>query len=145
MSEEHHNARWLRLSASVRRERPICQDPFGWHKLSGHFAPSTCVHHVKSVDKRPDLMFDRDNLLALCQTCHDALHGQGEALTIVLRAGVPPNRAAVAVASGGVGGCLKPQCSPNYHTDPSARECEEFYGGRGKERSDDGQCHNHFF
>lgn len=101
MSDEHHNARWLRLSASVRRERPICQDPFGWHKLSEHFEPSTCVHHVKSVDKRPDLMFDRGNLLALCQTCHDALHGQGEALTAILRAGIAPSRAAAVIASGG--------------------------------------------
>lgn len=102
MSDEHHNSRWKRVSERVRRTSPLCQDPFGWHKLSGVFSPAVCVHHINPVDKRPDLMFDSENLLSLCQTCHDAIHGQPEALLAVLHAGVAPTQAAAVIGGGGV-------------------------------------------
>lgn len=101
MSEEHHNAIWERLSVQIRLQRPICEDPFGWHVRTGRYAPSVCVHHIEDVKKSPTRLFDSENLLALCQTCHDALHGKSEALSRILAGGVAPTEAARVVGRGG--------------------------------------------
>lgn len=104
MSEEHHNAAWTRLSMQVRLQRPICEDPFGWHSMTGSYAPSVCVHHVEDVKKSPTRLFDPENLLSLCQTCHDALHGKSDALSRILAAGITPTAAARVVGRRGRGG-----------------------------------------
>lgn len=103
MSEEHHNPIWTRLSARVRLQRPLCEDPFGWHRLTGRYAPAVCVHHIEGVKESPARLFDTENLLSLCQTCHDALHGQSAALTRLLSDGVPAVAVARVVGRGGRG------------------------------------------
>lgn len=102
MSHEHHNATWHRLSKQVLCQRPICQDPFGYHVKTGRFARATCVHHIESVKVAPTRLFDSDNLLALCQTCHDAIHAKRDALCAMLAAGVDINRVARVVATRGL-------------------------------------------
>ena len=34
------------------------------------------VHHIREAKKRPDLFFDKDNLITLCSACHGKIHGQ---------------------------------------------------------------------
>ena len=102
MSREHHNATWTRLSKQILTQRPVCQDPFGYHSKTGRYAPSVCVHHIKSVKKAPQLVFDSLNLLALCQTCHDAIHKQPDALIKVLRSGAKASHAFKVIQSGGL-------------------------------------------
>ena len=62
-------ARWQRLRLKVLVERPLCE-------TCGR--PATEVHHRISIDERPDLAFDRDNLMALCASCHSRLFTHAE-------------------------------------------------------------------
>lgn len=101
MSQEHHISTWQRLSRRILAQRPVCEDPFGWHSHTGSYAPSVCVHHIVSPKDDYDKMFDRDNLLALCQTCHDAIHAKTDALARLLADGVEPQRIATTVAHRG--------------------------------------------
>ncbi len=57
-------ARWRRLRLKVLVEHPLCA-------VCGR--PSSDVHHKQSIDDRPDLAFDEDNLMALCASCHSRL------------------------------------------------------------------------
>ena len=131
MSNLHHNATWTRLSKQILTQRPVCQDPFGYHAKTGRHAPSVCVHHIKSVKNAPHLVFDSLNLLALCQTCHDAIHRRPNALMRLLRAGVKASHAFGVIASGGLpqegdGGYFFFKSRANDHAAKSAGECETF-------------------
>ena len=101
MSQEHHNKHWARVSKQVLAQYPLCQDPFGYHAHTKSYAPSVCVHHIKDVKNHPEEMFKSDNLLALCQQCHDALHAKRDALQAILASGVDAQVIAQAVATGG--------------------------------------------
>ena len=43
-------------------------------KEKGGFSPATCVHHIKHLKDRPDLALDDDNLVSLCDACHNLEH-----------------------------------------------------------------------
>ena len=103
MSELHQRAAWRRLSAQILKQRPICQDPFGWHAHTGRYAPATEVHHVEPVENAPERLLDTSNLLALCPECHKALHGAQDALMRMLRDGLDANALAQGIAKGGRG------------------------------------------
>lgn len=101
MSEEHHNATWHRLSKRILIQRPMCQDPFGWHAKTGRYAPAECVHHIDSVKDAPTKLFDTSNLLALCSDCHNAVHGKADAIGRLLADGVEAQLIAEVVARRG--------------------------------------------
>ena len=44
----------------------------------GRRVAAVLVHHVKTVRERPDLVFTRTNLQALCADCHEAVHAEME-------------------------------------------------------------------
>ena len=102
MSEEHHNATWHRLSKRILIQRPLCQDPFGWHAKTGSFAPAECVHHIESVKDAPARLYDTSNLLALCSDCHNAIHGKTDALNTIINDGVAVDVVARVVATRGL-------------------------------------------
>ena len=59
--------KWRRLSAQIKRERPLCQRCEEMGKLT----PSAEVHHVVKIRTNSNLAFDPDNLRALCRPCHE--------------------------------------------------------------------------
>lgn len=63
-----NTARWKRLSKSVRRENPLCEDCLAEGKKAPEL--STDVDHVIDVEVRPDLAFEKSNLRALCTSHH---------------------------------------------------------------------------
>lgn len=58
----YHNAKWYAMRAKVRKEHPYCAYCGATSRLE--------VHHIKSVRLHPELMFDKNNLLVLCHSCH---------------------------------------------------------------------------
>lgn len=58
----YDTARWRELRRAVLAERPLCEDGCG--------ARSREVDHRVRVALRPELAFDRANLVALCKRCH---------------------------------------------------------------------------
>ena len=63
--------RWRKLSEAKRRKDPLCEDPFGDHGIRKVGAQS--VHHIQSVELRPDLAFEWANLMSVCNACHNRL------------------------------------------------------------------------
>lgn len=65
--EEHDRvldtAAWRKLSRSFLQRHPICTEC--WR------AASVQVHHIKSREDRPDLIFTESNLAAMCISCHN--------------------------------------------------------------------------
>lgn len=45
----------------------------GWQRIINR---ATCVHHIKELDVSPELALDADNLISLCDRCHNARHGR---------------------------------------------------------------------
>ena len=65
----YNSSRWRRLSAAIRRARPICE-------LCSNDL-TTEVHHRVPIDRAPALAFEHGNLVAVCSACHQAEHGRG--------------------------------------------------------------------
>lgn len=67
--------RWRRLRAEVLKEQhgecQIC-------KSKGKYTPADTVHHIKPLRKCPALALKRDNLIALCESCHYEIHHSGD-------------------------------------------------------------------
>lgn len=61
-------AHWRRLRTAFLARNPLCADPEGRHP--GIPAPANEVDHIVPRLVRPDLVYDWDNLQALCKSCH---------------------------------------------------------------------------
>ena len=53
-----------------RRDNYECQRC----KRQGKFSPGECVHHIKHLKDYPMLGLDDDNLISLCNPCHNIEH-----------------------------------------------------------------------
>ena len=45
----------------------------GWER---RINKATCVHHIKELEDHPELALESDNLISLCDRCHNARHGR---------------------------------------------------------------------
>lgn len=54
----------------MRRDNNECQHC----KRQGKFSPGECVHHIKHLKDHPLLGLDNDNLVTLCNACHNVEH-----------------------------------------------------------------------
>jgi hypothetical protein len=63
-----------RLRAVYLAHHPYCFDCMTMYSRP---VPATEVHHIVEQIDRPDLVFDMENLLALCHDCHNRRHGKG--------------------------------------------------------------------
>lgn len=67
MSAIHHTHRWARIAEIVRRQEKVCRLCL----LRGRVTPATQTDHIVAVS-RGGAPFERSNLQALCDGCHDA-------------------------------------------------------------------------
>ncbi len=75
---EHNNIKafynscyWLcKRAEALERDNNECQKC----KAKGIFTSANCVHHKKHVKKYPSLALELDNLISLCNSCHDEEH-----------------------------------------------------------------------
>ena len=61
--------RQMRIKALQRDnyECCMCRD-------KGKYRKADCVHHIKEVKEYPELSLTFDNLMSLCNTCHNEVH-----------------------------------------------------------------------
>jgi 5-methylcytosine-specific restriction enzyme A len=64
---------WAEFARLYRSENPLCHACLD----EGRTTPTKEVHHIAKVKDRPDLVFDKDNLMAVCRSCHERLERQG--------------------------------------------------------------------
>lgn len=61
---------WIKLRDLKRRLDPLCEPC----KARGVVRVVAIVHHVETVEDRPDRRLDIDNLQSVCLACHNAIH-----------------------------------------------------------------------
>jgi len=67
----YHTAVWQRVREAVlTRDNYLCQRCLKRRRLQ----PANTVHHIKPLDKYPELALVMDNLISLCSTCHNQIH-----------------------------------------------------------------------
>lgn len=54
----------------LERDNHECQ----WCKAKGEYSKANTVHHIKSLDEHPGLALADDNLISLCEACHNRAH-----------------------------------------------------------------------
>ena len=72
MKDEFYQSKtWKRKRESIlRRDGYKCRRC----KRYGRQRPATTVHHIKHFDEFPELALDNDNLISLCESCHNYYH-----------------------------------------------------------------------
>lgn len=68
---------WRSLRAmALERDHWLCQDCLAAKARGEMIRPrtATVVHHILSVEARPDLRLEIDNLVSLCDACHNKRH-----------------------------------------------------------------------
>lgn len=83
--ELYKSAKWKRKRAAIlKRDGYTCQRC----KRYGRTVEATVVHHIKHADEYPELAYVDDNLVSLCDACHNKAHP--EKVNIICKQGTPP-------------------------------------------------------
>ena len=84
-SNIYKSADWVKLRTQKLLNSPYCEKCLKEGKYVGGelqgmnrqgVTKNMIVHHIKEIDKRPDLAYDYNNLETLCRDCHGKIHGQ---------------------------------------------------------------------
>lgn len=68
---DYNSKRWEKKRKLIlKRDNYICQ----WCKRYGKNKQAKVVHHIKHVDEYPELTYTNDNLISLCDACHNKAH-----------------------------------------------------------------------
>lgn len=71
MSFDYTSKRWEQKRAHIlRRDGYRCVEC----RRYGRSRPAVVVHHIKHADEFPELAFQDENLVSLCQACHNKAH-----------------------------------------------------------------------
>ncbi len=71
MEFNYKGKKWERKRACIlRRDGYKCQEC----KKYGRAREAKTVHHIKHVDEYPELAFVDENLISLCNPCHNKMH-----------------------------------------------------------------------
>lgn len=61
-----YDNRWLKVRMLKLRRNPLCEDCYE----RGRHVPARQVHHMKPIERYPELRLNLDNLKSLCIRCH---------------------------------------------------------------------------
>ena len=71
MAFDYNSRRWRHKRKEIlRRDGYLCQRC----KRYGKQVQAVTVHHIKHVDEYPELAYINDNLVSLCNACHNKEH-----------------------------------------------------------------------
>ncbi|WP_363549572.1 HNH endonuclease signature motif containing protein [Caldifermentibacillus hisashii] len=69
----YKSQKWIRKRELIlKRDEYKCREC----KRYGKTSPATTVHHVIPLDQRPDLKLNINNLISLCDKCHNQMHNR---------------------------------------------------------------------
>ncbi len=64
---------WQKLRERILAEQPLCVDCL---ETTGRPTPAVEVHHIEGIQAAPHKRLDPQNLVPLCEDCHDKRHGR---------------------------------------------------------------------
>ena len=67
-----YDTAWDKARSWQLKRFPLCQDC----QDQGRIRPANVVHHIESVEDRPDLRLDPENFKSLCFACHEVFHSR---------------------------------------------------------------------
>jgi 5-methylcytosine-specific restriction protein A len=73
----YNTKRWKQLQAGIlRRDKYLCQWCLKQDRTTalGQQPNDFAVHHIQDAAQHPELVYNPDNLVAICRECHDAHH-----------------------------------------------------------------------
>ena len=71
MGNFYKSKRWKEKREKIlRRDEYLCREC----KRYGKATPATTVHHILPLEQRPDLKLNSQNLISLCNECHNQMH-----------------------------------------------------------------------
>ena len=73
----YHGDAWKKVrAAALERDAGMCCDCMDRFRAGYGRKPrrATMVHHLQSIEERPDLALDLANLRSLCDPCHNKRH-----------------------------------------------------------------------
>lgn len=74
MSNFYKSKRWKEKREKIlRRDEYLCQEC----KRYGKATPATTVHHVIPIEQDMSLKLNSNNLISLCEQCHNKMHDRG--------------------------------------------------------------------
>lgn len=56
----------------LKRDGYLCKECSRYGKVTA----ANTIHHIQPLEVRPDLRLNSDNLISLCQPCHEAMHNK---------------------------------------------------------------------
>lgn len=67
----YHTTAWKHKRKYIlKRDHKACQIC----RSKGRYRAATTVHHKKHLRSNPELALDEDNLISLCNECHEKMH-----------------------------------------------------------------------
>ena len=71
VTDFYRSTKWKqKREAILRRDNYLCQNC----KRYGRYVEAVAVHHIKHYDEFPELALDNNNLVSLCNACHNKAH-----------------------------------------------------------------------
>ena len=71
VTDFYRSIKWKhKREAILRRDNYLCQNC----KRYGRYVEAITVHHIKHYDEFPELALDNNNLVSLCNACHNKAH-----------------------------------------------------------------------
>lgn len=71
--ERGYNSQWQKLRAMKLAQDPLCEE----HLRQNVDVAATMVHHIKPVETNPELRLVMENLMSLCNPCHEEKEKEG--------------------------------------------------------------------
>ena len=70
---ERYGNNWEAVRSAKLADYPCCE----MCEKEGRTRAADVVHHIQRVHDRPDLVHEMDNLMSLCNPCHNKQHSKG--------------------------------------------------------------------
>ena len=72
--ERGYDATWQKLRDIKANRDPLCEECLKSKKVK----PLEIVHHIKPIEEYPELRLMMENLMSLCNDCHEQVYHKGE-------------------------------------------------------------------
>ena len=73
--KKHKTKAWTKKSLNIRRrDLYLCQEC----KRYGRVTEAQMVHHIFPAEIYPELFYNDNNLISLCNSCHELMHNRAD-------------------------------------------------------------------